>query len=106
MYSCIPGQFWNIPITTTQISASTSYNVTIQPTNGAPTRYVHGEIYERTWDNTKERCIYLGNSQGGSSRENLRLNDPVIQGHYTDYKMDSLFDTEYDYEEWESDCTA
>ena len=69
-------------------------------------RYLQGNLYPITWDSTSQPCIYLGNSQGGSSGVNPKLNDPVIQGRYTDYKMDSLFDTEYDYGEWESDCTA
>jgi len=66
------GQFWNIPITATQMSGST-YNVTIQPANGAPTRSLQGDHYITTWDGTKEPCIYLGNGQGGRSGENPNL---------------------------------
>jgi len=99
------GQFWNVPITASQMSGS-AYNVTIQPANGAPMRYLQGIYYPITWESTKEPCIYLANSQGGRSGMNPNIDDPLIQGSYKDYQMGSLFDTEYEYGEWESDCTA
>ena len=81
------------------------YNVTIQPANGSPPRFVLGEIFPRTWDNTRETCLYLGNSQGGRSGIDPNLDYSVIEGKYSNYRMDDMFATQFEFEEWDSDCT-
>ena len=95
------GQFWNIPIESKLIQDDV-YNVTIKPANSSP-RSVLAEIFERTWDNTPETCLYMGNAQGGSAEDSVF--DSVIQGTYKDYIVNDMFETNFVYEEWESDCT-
>ena len=45
------------------------------------------------YDLTYDGCYYAGDSQGGPERSR----DPVIEGDYTQYAMDGLFDTEFTY---------
>ena len=58
----------------------------------------------RTWDKKSMSCLYSGNAQGGPLREVTSLSDSVIQGTYNEYKVNSLFDPEYKYEMFNSQC--
>ena len=78
------------------------YNVTVVP-GDSPVRSFLGYKYPRTWDHTKETCLYVGNGQGGPSGERF-LPGSVIQGRYTEYMMDSLFDTTYKYSKLSGAC--
>jgi len=86
--------------------SSEMFNVTFQPQDGSTPRSVVGEYYGATWENLKKPCLYMGNGQGGSAGLMSEMDNSVIRGKYTDYIMDSLFDTNFVYEEWKSDCTA
>ena len=87
------------------------YNITINPPNGSPRSFL-GQRFPRTWDNSPETCFYVGDGQGGPGGKFIgededfrgRSARTVIEGRYTDYIVDSLFQTEFLYEEWESDC--
>ena len=80
------------------------FNITIIPANGSPPRSFQGERFPRTWDNTRQPCLYAGNIQGGPDGEFNDLSDSVIEGRYKNYKVASFFETTYDFSEWESDC--
>ena len=76
--------------------------VTVTPPDSAPRRFV-AEYGPHTWENVETPCLFAGNFQGGSLRE-LRgsPNDPVIQGFYTDYIVDGLFQPIYAYSRFNS----
>ena len=50
-----------------------------------------------TWKFEKRVCYYVGNTQAGQLAEVSDPNDSVIEGTYNDYKVDSLFATNYVY---------
>ena len=77
-----------------------AYIVELQPPNKAARRFL-GFLSDRAWDFTSENCIYVGDSNAGSTYEVGSANDPVIEGHYTQYIMDNQFDTTYIYSEFE-----
>ena len=101
-----PGSGW-------EDKADTIYNVTVipegdlnDPTDTAPPpRSFLGDLYPRTWDNTKEECLYVGNSQGGPVRGFGSFTDSVIEGIYTDYIVPSLFATEYQFDRIQGVCS-
>ena len=74
------------------------FNVTVDPVNGGAARSFLGDLFPRSWDNTRENCMYVGNGQGGSGGEFDELPDSVIQGRYTDYIVDSMFGTDFEYD--------
>ncbi len=71
----------------------------------SPPRSFLGNLVPRTWDGSNEACIYVGNGQGGPSGEKALLGS-VIEGSYTDYITDSLFDTTFEYDRLEGTCAA
>lgn len=110
MYSI--GQFWNIPIlvqpyTVPQDTTGSLYNVTVIPTS-APERSFLGDLFARTWDNTKETCLYIGNGQGGPSGEFADLPGSVIEGRYTDYMVQpqEMFSTNFKFTRVKRACAA
>ena len=52
-----------------------------------------------TWESERRVCYYVGNKQGGgvADVDDPGLNDPVIEGDYRQYKVESLFSTEFAY---------
>ena len=60
-------------------------------------------MHSETWDSQKKQCLYVGNLQGGSSHEVPGLEDSVIEGLYTDYVVDSEFETQFRYAVFEQD---
>ena len=87
---------------------SNLYNITVVPTSihRSSARSFLADIFPRTWDNSKEPCLYVGNAQAGPGGEVPDLVDSVIEGKYTHYIVASLFETEFMYEQWRSDCRA
>lgn len=47
-----------------------------------------------TWEFEQRTCYYVGNVQGGQLAANEAISDTVIEGDYTHYKVNSLFDPE------------
>ena len=69
--------------------------------NPAPERYVinlsstreersfTGLYYDLTWEFEDGPCLYAGNRQAGPIYEIVEPNDPVIEGRYGEYVVDS-----------------
>ena len=106
-----PGQFWNVPVEVEEYEGAFNgdmrdnvYKITIER-EGAPRRHFLGLKQDVKWDFQSGTCYYVGNVQGGVIGEDLN-SDPVIEGDYTEYTMDSLFDTEYNHTRFDQDlCT-
>ena len=112
--SSLAGQFWSIPVSVqpyTPVEAppdseKSYFNVTVTPQDSKP-RSTLGDTFLRTWDNSKETCVYVGNSQGGPSGEFFnQLSGSVIEGSYKDYMVEGIFDTEFKYSRIEGSCAA
>ena len=80
------------------------FNVTLMPPNKPPRSFL-GDMYHRTWDNTEENCLYVGNGQGGHDGHR-ELRGSVIEGRYTDYIMEGIFDTNFKFNMMRGKCTA
>ena len=61
-----------------------------------------GFLYSLNWERKENLCLYVGNRQGGPINEVDNPNDPVLYGEYSDYKVDSIFGTEFNYDHFES----
>ena len=109
LHSCIAGQFWNIPVTVVPYSgeqalpedydASMVFVVTVSPPN-RPARQFIAERFSRNWDNSPGPCMYVGNSQGGPSGEVTDPNDSVIEPTYRSYRVDSLHNTRFTFNQF------
>ena len=116
IFSSAAGQFWNIPIKVTpfnfhgqatyDLQMQDLYQIEVSNTNSFPRRFV-AELYDLTWDPTrKDHCLYAGDQQGGRILEISNPNDPVIQGVYTFYRTQGLFDSHFQYTQFnESICS-
>lgn len=78
---------------------SSYYLVMVTPPNGKPRQFV-GDLYPQAWDLSPVPCIYAGNSQGGTLGEFGDANDPVIEGHYSEYVVADLFATQFKYSQF------
>ena len=58
----------------------------------------------RSWDKYSKRCLYAGNTQGGKIYEVPSLPGSVIEGCYDEYAVDGLFDPDYKYNQFTSQC--
>lgn len=75
--------------------------ITVTPPSGVTRRFV-AELYKRSWDNSRTQCLYAGTSQGGAAVEfNTLYKDSVIEGHYSHYKVNSRFETNFAYERFD-----
>ena len=70
------------------------YNITVMKEGSQ--RHFLGLKKDVTWDFRSEICYYVGNVQGGVTGEDPS-SDPVIEGDYTHYAVESLFSTEFSY---------
>ena len=110
MFVCA-GQFWNIPITVSPVdnpgSTEELYSVTVEYPGGSKRSFT-GMLWPLTWEYRQEYCLYCGNGQAGPLDEVEAVggaNDPVIEGEYFEYKLDSNFDTSFKYDHFEeSNC--
>ena len=50
-----------------------------------------------TWEFENRVCYYVGNTQAGPLAEVDEPNDSVIEGIYTEYKVDTLFSSGFMY---------
>lgn len=78
--------------------------MTVVPSDDSPSRSFLGDLFPRTWDNTRETCLFVGNGQGGPSGAFADLQDSVIEGYYTDYMIESMFGTDFKYARVEGVC--
>ena len=106
------GQFWNIPITYTVYNGTLSDDyaaadirlVTVRPPN-SEVRMFLADRFARTWTNSPGPCFYAGNGQGGPYGGD-GPDSPVIQGRYSDYQVDGLFEEDFVYAEFDDDCVV
>ena len=98
-----PGQFWNVPVAVSSHNGefggeqrTDDYVITVDHPDSPPRSFV-GLRYSLTWGHEGRVCYYVGNPQGGPLREVSDPNDSVIEGVYSDYKVDSLFATDFIY---------
>ena len=104
-------QFWNVPVELSEYTGGDEpndglkyYTVQVTPSSGNVRRFV-GHLYSVSWEFTPIPCVYAGNRNAGPVAEFNNPNDPVIQGNYTEYEVNDLFSTEFEYEQFdESRC--
>lgn len=72
------------------------YNITIKYPGSEPRSFV-GLLQSKTWELEKRPCLYVGDSQAGPIDEVESPNDSVIEGDYTEYKVESIFATDFIY---------
>jgi len=96
------GQFWNIPIDVVRYNQpidgavrSDTYTITVN--HPEQTRQFVGFLNPLTWELDFRQCLYVGNKKGGPIDEVNDPNDPVLQGVYRDYEVDSIFGTAFQY---------
>lgn len=100
----VTGQFWNIPLNVTKYNGpikdgdpnANYYTIAVAHPRGSHRQFV-GRHYDLSWSRDVEDCLYVGNRQGGPIREVDSPNDPVIEGHYTDYIVTGAFQTMFKY---------
>ena len=105
-YHCIlstAGQFWNIPISISPITVPGStqrhFTVEVEYPGGNKRSFV-GMLWPLTWEYRDEYCLYVGNGQAGPLDEadtGGGPNDPVIEGDYSEYRVESGFGTDFKY---------
>ena len=105
------GQFWNIKVTAEKYNVTTEdkispgpghYAVTVDAPSG--TRSFFAWKASRTWDRKSMSCLYSGDAQGGVLYEVTSLSGSVIEGTYDEYRVSGLFEPEYKYEMFGSQC--
>ena len=87
------GQFWNIPVMIERITdlehseppQFPRYDVTLR--RDGRTHSFEAFLYDLTWDHDPRPCLYAGDGQGY----------PAIEGNYLEYRVNSLFSTEFKY---------
>ena len=112
------GQFWNIQLTARRFTDTSFlqnipaefrqyYNtdnlwlITVNGPNDNMRQFV-AEKYSRAWDNSRQVCLYAGNSQGGPAAE-YGFRDSVIEGTYSEYSVSALHETNFKYSQFEED---
>ena len=107
VFSLCTGQFWNIPIAVSAFDTSNPnqelYTVSVRYP-GREVRSFIGMLWPLTWEYREEYCLYTGNGQAGPLDElDARggPNDPVIEGEYFRYKVDSDFATDFEFAHFE-----
>ena len=103
------GQFWNIDVTAhpsdTSLGEGTLPYVVNVKHPQAQLRSFLADHYSHVWDGSPKPCLYAGSSQGGPISD-VEPNDPVIEGNYHEYEVNSLFDYQFKYNRLNSneDC--
>ena len=84
--------------TPTYLDIESLYSVCVSHPQSSTRRFV-AEYFTQKWDNSVSTCLYSGNIQGGRLLEvsDPDFNDPVIEGEYTDYVVEGLFQNSYKY---------
>ena len=60
------------------------------------------EYFTRKWDLREATCFFAGSIQGGSLLEITEpdINDPVIEGVYTDYIVEGILQNSYKFSQF------
>ena len=87
------------------VQRSDDYVITVDHPEYDPRSFV-GLKADVTWEFEERVCYYVGNTQAGklAEVEDPDPNDSVIHGTYDNYKVDSLFATDYLYSHFEGSC--
>ena len=93
-----------VPPRDSLVSGDKLFNVTVIPPDSPPRSFL-ADLFPRTWDNTNQKCLYVGNGQAGPSGEK-DLRGSVIEGRYRDYIVDSMFDTTFKFSRLGGTCSA
>ena len=67
-----------------------------------PRKFI-AELHPATWDGKKKQCLYVGSAQSGAVNEVDIPNDHVIEGNYDDYEVSDLFDSDFQYNQFQDD---
>lgn len=78
------------------------YEVTVRYP-GSPRRTFLGDLRQLTWEQWNKPCLYAGNSFGGRIAEASAF-DGVIEGSHRDYEVTDLFDHNFTFDKYQSDC--
>ena len=80
------------------------YVITVDHPESEPRSFV-GLKSDVTWEFENRVCYYVGNTQAGKLAEVDDPNDSVIEGEYTEYKVETLFSTAFKYSHFdEGNC--
>ena len=74
------------------VERNDDYDITLHYSD-SPDRTFVGLKVNVTWEFEHRTCYYVGNGQAGTLAE--VAGSSVIEGDYVDYKVDSLFETEF-----------
>ena len=109
----ITGQFWNIPVDVLNYAGNYSgtvnntYVVTVDhPMFNSTSRTFIAELHPATWDGKRKECLYVGSAQSGAINEVDGPNDHVIEGTYDNYEVSGLFDSDFQYNQFQKDQCA
>ena len=103
------GQFWNVPVSIHKytymgdeelyLDIDQLYVVTVTNPNTGSTRRFIAEFGGQVWDLSNKDCLYAGNIQGGrlGDIDDASVSDSVVEGRYSQYIVDGLFDHDFDY---------
>ena len=106
------GQFWNATVVAEGYNVTAAdhiapdpnhYAVTVNSPSGNTRRFFAARI-PRKWDKHSNKCLYAGGPQGGRVYEVPSLPDSVIEGRYDEYAVNGLFDPDYKYGRFTSQC--
>jgi hypothetical protein len=111
------GQFWSVPVQITPFSdvpnetlrdvnsdEADYYVATVASTISPKPRSFSGRIINLTWQLEEGPCLYVGDVQAGPVREidyPSKVNDGVIEGSYTQYRVSGPFDGDFTFGEFD-----
>jgi len=64
------------------------------------------ELHPATWDSKRKQCLYVGSAQSEAINEVDVPNDHAIEGTYNNYKVSGLFDSDFQYNQFQEDKCA
>ena len=86
----------------TRDNSTNVYIITVTTPSGEQ-RIFPAWLEAKTWDGTREPCLYAGSYQGGTVYEVVASHDPVIEGTYADYTTAGSFDAMFTYSHFDED---
>lgn len=63
-----------------------------------------GWLFPLTWELKRGPCLLVGSYQAGPTYRVENTNDSVIEGVYTEYEVDGLYETDFRYSEFGDRC--
>ena len=85
-------------------SVNNTYVVTVDHSGANSTsRAFIAELHSSTWDRKRKQCLYIGSAQSGAIDVVDGPNDHVIEGTYDNYEVSGLFDSDFQYNQFQKD---